>query len=209
MAKGSEGLPKVSDEYKQQRKNLILKSAQICFAEKGFRETTVDDIVEHSKTSKGTIYIYFKSKEEIYFELIEEKFGNSLEHYFSSVRKLETAEQKLRYIIQLQKNIEFTEEEQRFIMLQIETNIYLLRKDNSEQFMIERLDRVSKFLEEIINEGITTGEFNKEIHAPTFSKMFWSIQDGLITRGTSKQLSKDHKPIWEMVEEMMFHYLKT
>lgn len=202
-------MPKVSEEYKQQRKNLILKSAEVCFAEKGFRETTVDDIVEHSKTSKGTIYIYFKSKEDIYFGLIEEKFGDSLEHYFLGVSKLESAEQKLRHIIQLQKNVDFTEGAQKFIMLQIETNIYLLRNGHSEQFMIERIKKITEFLEGIINEGISNGEFNKNVNATTFSKMFWSIQDGLITRAASKELVKDHKPIWKMVEEMIFHYLKT
>ncbi len=202
-------MPKVSEEYKKQRKTHILKSAEACFAEKGFRETTVDDIVEYSKTSKGTIYIYFKSKEDIYFELIEEKFGESLEHYFSSVRKFDTAEEKLRYIIKLQKNLEFTEEEQKFIILQVETNIYLLRKGNSEQVMIERLGRISAFLEEILNEGISNGEFKKGINATVFSKMFWSIQDGLLVRTASKELAKHHKPMWDLVEEMMFDYLKV
>lgn len=202
-------MPKVSEEYKQQRKKHILKSAEACFAEKGFRETTVDDIVEHSKTSKGTIYIYFKSKEDIYFELIEEKFDESLENYFSSVRKFNTAEEKLRYIIKLQKNLEFTEEEQKFIILQIETNMYLLRKGDSEQVMIERLGRISTFLEEILNEGISNGEFKKEINATVFSKMFWSIQDGLLVRTASKELANHHKPIWDLVEEMMFDYLKA
>lgn len=42
------------------------------FAKKGYRDTTLDEIAITSEFGKGTIYNYFKSKEEIYFAIIDD-----------------------------------------------------------------------------------------------------------------------------------------
>jgi AcrR family transcriptional regulator len=49
----------------------ILEAAVRVFAEKGYHETRMDDIVSASNTSKGSIYFYFPSKQDIFFGLIE------------------------------------------------------------------------------------------------------------------------------------------
>ncbi len=49
----------------------ILEAAVQVFAQKGYHETRVDDIVAESKTSKGSVYFYFPSKQDIFFGLIE------------------------------------------------------------------------------------------------------------------------------------------
>ena len=71
-------------------KEKLLLSAKEVFSEKGFHKTKVSDIVKKAGVSQGTFYIYFKSKEEIFKELIlqlkekilnivREKDGSSLE----------------------------------------------------------------------------------------------------------------------------------
>lgn len=47
-------------------KNNILEAAEKLFSEKGVKETTMDDIAKAADYSKSTLYVYFKSKEEIY-----------------------------------------------------------------------------------------------------------------------------------------------
>ena len=56
----------------------ILEAAVRVFAEKGYHETRMDDIVSASQTSKGSVYFYFPSKQEIFFGLIE-TFASLLE----------------------------------------------------------------------------------------------------------------------------------
>jgi AcrR family transcriptional regulator len=48
-----------------ERKRQILQAALVCFMEKGYYQTTMDDIVKASKLSKGALYWYFESKEQI------------------------------------------------------------------------------------------------------------------------------------------------
>ena len=60
------GTAERKEREKRNRENQILDAAEEVFAEKGFRNTTIDDIAERAELSKGTIYLYFKSKELIY-----------------------------------------------------------------------------------------------------------------------------------------------
>ena len=64
-------MPKISDEKKKQRQRDILKTALKLFSQKGYYATSIDDITREAGISKGLIYNYFKSKEEIFFELAE------------------------------------------------------------------------------------------------------------------------------------------
>lgn len=50
----------------------ILHAARRIFAEKGFSATTVDDIAEGANVAKGTVYLYFKSKRDIYFAALKQ-----------------------------------------------------------------------------------------------------------------------------------------
>ncbi len=65
------------------RRQQILDAALICFAEKGYHETTVDDIVRASSLSKGSIYWHFDTKESIFlglFDLFNEAIFESWSH---------------------------------------------------------------------------------------------------------------------------------
>jgi len=60
-------------------RNKILEAAVIVFAQKGYHETRVDDIVLESRTSKGSVYFYFPSKQDIFLGLID-TFSDLLEN---------------------------------------------------------------------------------------------------------------------------------
>ena len=55
---------------KENRKNAILKAARKLFFERGFKSVTVDLIAAKAEVSKGSIYLYFDSKEEIYTQIL-------------------------------------------------------------------------------------------------------------------------------------------
>ena len=58
-------MPKISQEKKNQRQEMILAAAFKLFSKKGYYPTSMDDITKEAGVSKGLIYTYFKSKEEI------------------------------------------------------------------------------------------------------------------------------------------------
>jgi TetR/AcrR family transcriptional regulator len=60
-------------QEKLAKKNDIMNAALNLFAEKDFHEVTVDEIAERVGVSKGTLYLYFKTKEDIFFSIMQEK----------------------------------------------------------------------------------------------------------------------------------------
>lgn len=65
---------------KDNRKKLILKSARALFFKKGFNNVTVDAIAKSSELGKGSIYLYFNSKEEIYTQILLNDIDNFNQH---------------------------------------------------------------------------------------------------------------------------------
>jgi AcrR family transcriptional regulator len=59
-------MPKVVPRYKEQARARIIEAALRVFAEKGYHEATMEDVAHRLRVSEGTIYLYFKSKRELF-----------------------------------------------------------------------------------------------------------------------------------------------
>jgi AcrR family transcriptional regulator len=84
----SVGLPRVSAEHKEQRRQAILDAAMAVFIGKGYQLATIDDISNRCGLSVGAIYRYFHNKGEIMLTLVEERLGRTPELF---ARLTETA----------------------------------------------------------------------------------------------------------------------
>lgn len=62
--------PVKSDTEKQMQKNYLLEIGKVLLLRYGIKKTTVDDIVTEANIAKGTFYLYFKSKEDFFYQLI-------------------------------------------------------------------------------------------------------------------------------------------
>jgi AcrR family transcriptional regulator len=60
------GIAERKEREKQQRREEIVLAAETVFFSKGFDLSTMDDIAEEAELSKGTLYLYFKSKEDLH-----------------------------------------------------------------------------------------------------------------------------------------------
>jgi len=81
MATAVDRLPKVTQ--REETRKRILESAAQVFASKGFHHAAVDDIVKASGTSKGAVYFYFESKDQIFLSLVED-YASTLAHEFQT-----------------------------------------------------------------------------------------------------------------------------
>ena len=145
-------------EHQNDKKDLIMASALRVMTKKGYYGSTMDDIVLDSKMSKGAIYHYYKSKKEVYLELIvylESKYTDM----FATVNKESTSAKKLKKLFtiwsdQLEKEPDFF---QSFSIFQS-----MSRHDKDFKQAMQRMyNRFQKFIELIIIEGIKSKEFKK------------------------------------------------
>jgi TetR/AcrR family transcriptional regulator, repressor for uid operon len=74
---------KVTLQHKLEIQDRIIAAALVSFSKKGYDKTRMDDIALESKVSKGTIYIYFKSKEDLFYALCEKNLVELRKQLFS------------------------------------------------------------------------------------------------------------------------------
>ncbi|MCH9035735.1 MAG: TetR/AcrR family transcriptional regulator, partial [Chloroflexi bacterium] len=89
--------PKVSEEYLEARRQQILDAAVVCFSRRGFYLTTLEDIHKKAGLSKGAVYHYFKSKEDI----IDALRSRSAKDDASILANTECAESPVARLVQL------------------------------------------------------------------------------------------------------------
>jgi len=63
------GIKQRKKREKERRRQQIMVAAKRVFAEKGFTRTTIEDIAREAELSPGTLYLYFKNKDELYASL--------------------------------------------------------------------------------------------------------------------------------------------
>src|SRR5438034_1122637 len=74
---------------KKARPAEILDAAVAEFAEKGFAAARMDDIARRAGVTKGTIYLYFKSKEDVFKTLVRDSIGTTIATTTESAREFE------------------------------------------------------------------------------------------------------------------------
>lgn len=62
------------EREKEQRKNVILDAAEKLFFSKGFDSVSMEEIAKEVELGKGTLYLYFKSKDSLFFAIISRKW---------------------------------------------------------------------------------------------------------------------------------------
>ena len=85
----------MKEKLKEKRQSQIINSAIAIVLEKGFENSRMDDIVDHSKLSKGTIYYYYKSKKDLYLSLVDFWFTEYSTGILSTLDKKESASDQL------------------------------------------------------------------------------------------------------------------
>ncbi|GGE36874.1 TetR family transcriptional regulator [Pullulanibacillus camelliae] len=86
----------------KEKKKLIIESAIKLFAENGFHNTSVQEIANHAQMSKGTVYLYFDSKEDLLLKIFY-YYYDSIKNKINSINKLQlTPKEKFTKQIMIQ-----------------------------------------------------------------------------------------------------------
>jgi AcrR family transcriptional regulator len=99
----------------ENRRACILKAARCVFARQGYADTVVDDIAGQAGIGKGTLYLYFKSKEEIFLAALVEDARRLNELTRERMLQAESWDDKLKAYIELR--LEYLENHEDFIRI--------------------------------------------------------------------------------------------
>ncbi|MBT2678285.1 TetR/AcrR family transcriptional regulator [Bacillus sp. ISL-35] len=202
--------PIVSEEYKERKRQEILQSAHACFAKKGFESSTVDDIVAQSGLSKGAIYNYFKSKDEIYLALMEGQTSESGTKFAKAIAERHTALEKLDFLVDAYlANDPNDAENKDQALVHFEFRLYSTRNPELKKSLTERYkDFFISLLAGIIKEGQVSGEFNSQLDPATYADIFWAMVNGVTLQATILE-DFDYKSTLKEMQIMFVEKIKT
>jgi AcrR family transcriptional regulator len=81
---------------REARRRRVLGAGLARFAQQGFHETSVEDVVAEARTSKSTFYEFFQSKEDCFRELLEQEGGALMHAVVDAARQGSDARERLR-----------------------------------------------------------------------------------------------------------------
>jgi TetR/AcrR family transcriptional regulator, fatty acid metabolism regulator protein len=155
----------------------IIDAAVIAIAEVGYHQAQVSKIAKQAGVADGTIYLYFKNKEDILISLFEEKMGSFIEKIDEMIAGKETAVEKLYMMVEAHfRNL--SDDHHMAIVTQLE-----LRQSNKELRL--RINNVLKgylqVIDKIIIEGKETGEFSSDLDVRLARQMIFGTMDETVT----------------------------
>ncbi len=103
-------MPKVVDR-EQYRKELLNGCVEL-FAQKGYGSSTMRQIAEGLGVSTGTLYHYFKSKEDIFMQLVQELCEQDISRFFAQASEVEGLEARLQAVMDfVLKNLQYYQQQ--------------------------------------------------------------------------------------------------
>ena len=186
---------------KENRKNTILRAARRLFFDRGFKSVTVDNIAAKSEVSKGSIYLCFESKEEIYAQIL---ISDNIALYeriknFSATEA--SASQLLLEFAWIYVDYFLNDNELFRILMtfMLQTGqMNLTEKQNTE--LIRSTNENIKIISEIIQKGIDSGEFSPIGNIRQMQNAIWGMLNGVIslyvfTGNPAKRTERIHSTI--------------
>ncbi len=191
-------MPKVSLEYKENTRDRILGSAKLLFEQKGYHETSMDDIVKTSGLSKGAIYGYFESKEELLGSLHDKEYAELLHRAENLMTEETSATSKLEKIAEIYflSHDELSREQCRMSVQFSAASLSIKPIHGEVESQFEKLHAV---ISSILKEGIRNGEFKKGIDTDAISSILFSTFKGLTVLWATTDTEID----WKRVRDAM------
>ena len=148
-------------EKSEQKREYILRQAKGVFAKKGFRDVTMKDIVEACEISRGGLYLYFGSTEEIFKEILLSELENEGDDITDHLNEDSTMTDILMLFLKEQKKIILRKKQD----ITIATYEYLFAhkpEKKSDNVVYNQFEKGIQVLTRILEEGIAREEFYLE-----------------------------------------------
>ena len=176
------GISERKEREKHQRRNDMIDAAEKLFFSKGFSNTTMDEIAKEAEYSKGTLYLYFKSKEDLYLAI--------------SIRGLKILESMFRKVLNIPENglcktrkmgetyFDFAYKYPNYFnaMIYYESNGINIDENISNAKMCEdQGNRTLQVVAEAVQEGISDESIRPDLDPLQVATILWAHCTGVIT----------------------------
>jgi TetR/AcrR family transcriptional regulator, fatty acid metabolism regulator protein len=159
------------------KREAILRAAIRVFAHNGYFNSKVADIASEAGVADGTVYLYFKSKEEILHSIFDRSMEDVIAHGRKQLKGVSDAREKLRRIALLHLE-RLGADRDLAVVFQVE-----LRGSTKfmEEFSAAGFAEYLGLIRSTIEEGQRAGVFRPELNAKVVAKVFFGALDEMAT----------------------------
>ncbi|MBN1406620.1 MAG: TetR/AcrR family transcriptional regulator [Calditrichaceae bacterium] len=191
---------KKKSDPKTEKKNRIIEAAVKVFAKKGFYLAKVNDVAKAANVADGTIYLYFKNKDDLLINLFEQKMELILQRFREQLQDIADPVEKLhRFIDTYFTLIEEDKDLADVFQVELRQSDKFLKDYHNQKF----LDFLS-VIHSIIQEGMENGFFRTDLNADVVKILIFGTVDEIARQWI---LGADAKYSLEEAKENIKHIL--
>mgnify|MGYP000456255166 FL=1 len=178
------------------KREAILRAAIKVFAVKGYFNSKVADIAGEAGIADGTVYLYFKSKEEVLHSIFDRAMSEFIEEGKREIELIATPEDRIRKIAMLHLE-KLGSDRDMAVVFQVE-----LRGSTKfmQEFSAAGFSEYLDIIRQTIEDGQNAGVFRNDIKPIVCAKILYGALDEMVTNWI---LSKRSYPLAPMADEVL------
>lgn len=187
----------------ESKKQIILDMATRVFSKYGYNKTSLDEIADEARIAKGTIYYYFKNKQELFLSVMATQAEEFVQEIRRQLKEQKGFENKLKFFIL--SPIKYICNDMQ-IWLESLKNLPFNYGDEFDSFHSRIRDNMLDILKEIISEGIAEDMIAKNI---SHERLLEVINDWFLIgnaplmftdfQALLKRIERDHEIIVQLI----------
>lgn len=172
---------KKSVEDKQKKMVMIIDAAETVFFSKGFKKTSMDDVAKEADVAKGTLYLYFKSKRDLYYAIGLRALKTMVNMFEESIKKCSNGRDKVIEIGRAFARYYKKYPDYYSFVVAYQTEKVMLSKSNPN--VGEALRESRKLFELVVNsvrEGMEDDSISVKMDPVKLSAVLWCQTSGVV-----------------------------
>ena len=192
---------KISRNGSGGKRESILRAATRVFARNGYFNSKVADIARAADVADGTVYLYFKSKEEILHSIFDQNMAEAIAAGGQLIENLDDPREKLRRIAKLHLE-RLGADRDLAVVFQVE-----LRGSTKfmEEFSAAGFAEYLALLRRTFEEGQRAGVFRKELNATVAAKILFGALDEMATNWIISKRNYKLEPMADVVMDVFLN----
>lgn len=161
-------------------RDRLLVAAETRFRRFGYKRTTIDDVASEAGTGKGSVYLHFESKQDIYMAVVERSLDRFIENAERLLARPGAAPDRLRALVELTAE-HYGHDELLHSSLFGETD--LVEGEVARVAAERQRQRIRSLLEDVLSTGQTEGTVRAELDAPAVAAVLFESGWAVVRSG--------------------------
>ena len=200
------GIVERREREKTERRNAILTSAEELFFRTGYEKTRMLEIAHHCELSKGALYLYFNTKEDLAKAVVIRAYDLLLQMLEDNASQAETGLEQVRAMLQTLFSMYHEHYRTFYLSFVLESHLQAYLVDDRQwPERTARLDRIHQMAASVLHQGIRDGTVRQDVDPELAAVTAMTAAEGFVHQIFlyGDHIAKDRYPTETLVREFV------